>query len=407
VPDSERTRVLRYAYEQVLDATKHQDDKINRLLTAIAFLTGGALAVAGLNGAKFLTHPYYVGRYESPLALVAVGVFFVGVVATVLMLIGSLTTPLRLPSVPDPKRRTDPGPPRLPVTYASGDAKVSPIYFFEISKLSLGQWQTKWAKDLEAAVVSEEHDALVRETHNLAIRTEFKYTRTNEAVAVLSFALAALAAAAVLVLVAAAYPVGPIPLAAPLQASLSIVLGGYVWLQIRTSLRHRIQSVEELYWVYVQEKHGSAIRFWFPIAAAAVPVLLLSVTSSDWRWSLAIGVITLVPLGLFWRIRNDEREPAKSAKDDGPLIAAICLAVLYASVCWVSTVTEHAEVRLLASFATTIVVLIAAFVSSRGRTLKRLTDFQDSLGSAPADETAAPVLSSSDTTTDSRRPASI
>ena len=34
---------LRFAYAEVLDATKHQDAKIGRLLTAIAFLTAAAL----------------------------------------------------------------------------------------------------------------------------------------------------------------------------------------------------------------------------------------------------------------------------------------------------------------------------------------------------------------------------
>jgi len=374
--ENERTRVLRYAYEQVLDATKHQDDKINRLLTAIAFLTGGALAVAGLGGAAHLTRTHEVGPYELPLALIAVGVFFVGVVATVLMLIGSLTTPLRLPSVPAAKERDDPGPKRSARVFASPDAEVSPIYFFEISKLSLGQWQTKWTPSVEDRLLEEEHDALVRETHNLAIRTEFKYGRTNEAVAVLSFALATLAVAAVLVLVAAGTPSGAVPFDAPVKVALSIVLGGFVWLQIRTSMRHRIQSVEELYWVFVHEKRGGAIRGWFPVSAALVPVLILSADADDWRWSLAVAAFTAVPLALFWRIRSDERDPAETARRDGPLMASAVVAFIYANVCWVSSAANHAELRLYAAYGTTAVILAAAFVASRGRTMKRLDDFR-------------------------------
>lgn len=374
--EHERTRVLRYAYEQVLDATKHQDDKINRLLTAIAFLTGGALAVAGLGGATHLTRDYEVGPYELPLGLIAVGVFFVGVVATVLMLIGSLTTPLRLPSVPTAKERKDPGPAPSARVFASTDAELSPLYFFEISKLSLGQWQTKWTADVEERLLAEEHDALVRETHNLAIRTEFKYGRTNEAVAVLSFALATLAVAAVLVLVAAGSPGGAVPFGTPVKVALSFVLGGFVWLQIRTSMRHRIQSVEELYWVHVHEKHGSAIRGWFPVSAALVPVLILSADADDWRWSLAVALLTAVPLALFWRIRSDERDPGKRARADWPLVASSVVALVYANVCWVSSAAGHAELRLYAAYGTTIVILAAAFVASRGRTLKRLDDFR-------------------------------
>src|SRR4051794_32127601 len=33
------------AYKEVLDATKHQDDKVGRFLTAIAFLTTGSIAL--------------------------------------------------------------------------------------------------------------------------------------------------------------------------------------------------------------------------------------------------------------------------------------------------------------------------------------------------------------------------
>jgi len=39
------------SYDEVLDATKHQDDKVGRFLTAIAFLTTGSIAlIAAKNG---------------------------------------------------------------------------------------------------------------------------------------------------------------------------------------------------------------------------------------------------------------------------------------------------------------------------------------------------------------------
>ena len=49
----------------------------------------------------------------------------------------------------------------------------------------------------------ERNDSLVRETHNLAVRTEYKYQRSNAAVAVLSFALLSFVLSAILILVAA------------------------------------------------------------------------------------------------------------------------------------------------------------------------------------------------------------
>ena len=41
---AEKDDLARLSYAEVLDATKHQDDKIGRILGAIAFFVGGALA---------------------------------------------------------------------------------------------------------------------------------------------------------------------------------------------------------------------------------------------------------------------------------------------------------------------------------------------------------------------------
>lgn len=39
-----------FTYREVLDATKHQDDKVGRFLTAISFLTAGTVAVVLQSG---------------------------------------------------------------------------------------------------------------------------------------------------------------------------------------------------------------------------------------------------------------------------------------------------------------------------------------------------------------------
>src|ERR1700723_3669088 len=44
-PSDRYFEYARLSYTEVLDATKHQDDKIGRLLTAVAFLTVAALAM--------------------------------------------------------------------------------------------------------------------------------------------------------------------------------------------------------------------------------------------------------------------------------------------------------------------------------------------------------------------------
>lgn len=383
------TRIARYAYEQVLDATKHQDDKINRLLTAIAFLTGGAIALAGLNGATYLTMRFQFGRYELELALLAVGAFFVGVVATVLMLIGSLTTPLRLPSVPRLSGGDVPGPPRKHPVYASADAEMSPFYFYEISKLSFGQWQTKWTPAKEHALAAEETDALVRETHNLAVRTEYKYGRTTEAVAVLSFALAWLAIAAVLVLAAAGFEPGSVastgsgssptvPYDLWSQAALSLVLSGFVWLQIRTSIRHEVQSVEELDWVNRRRSFRRFVRFAFPVSASAVPTLLLSPVESP-SWSAFCTLVIIASFLLFVAIRADVRDPAESLRKDRALWASLVLMLVYAAGAWIGAKPGWGELRAVLASATTLVLLISALAASQARTRRRLAEFRKTL----------------------------
>jgi hypothetical protein len=377
-------RILRFTYDQVLDATKHQDDKINRLLTAIAFLTGGALALAALNGAEYLTRRYEFGHYRVPLALVAVGVFFVGVVATVLMLIGSLTTPLRLPGAPKPSAREDPGPARQDDYYLTKTAEASPIYFNEISVLSLGQWQTKWAAGHTHGLEREEREALVRETHNLAVRTQFKYKLTNEAVAVLSFALWSLAVAAVLVLVAAGYEREPVPFDVPARMSLAIVVGGYVWLQIRNALRTNTQTVEELNWLHEAKKGRHLFRSWFAVTSAAVPTLLLAVSSSCWTWLTLMTLAPLASLAALWKVRSDgkgnsaESFPAKKfriTEDKWFKIISCASAVVYASVAWVSSAFDHPELRIIAACSAPVVVLLAALWQSRTSTKKRLRKY--------------------------------
>jgi hypothetical protein len=183
----QRLALLEFSYKEVLDATKHQDDKINRLLTTVAFLTAAALALAGLQSGRPLSATFRVdGQYTLPLALIGLGGFLAGVTVSVIMLLASTTTPLTLPGRANsvtPDIRYVPGPRR------------SQSFFNEISETALPGWYYKWRAKVsdpnpDVPTLRREHnDSLVRETHNLAVRTQYKYHRSNEAVAVLAFAL--------------------------------------------------------------------------------------------------------------------------------------------------------------------------------------------------------------------------
>lgn len=92
----ERFDLAKLAYDEVLDATKHQDDKVGRFLTAIAFLTAAAIA--------FCTRSDVLGvRYDLDGSVPLPGVLFAGfivfVVVAVVFLLMALGQALRPPTV--------------------------------------------------------------------------------------------------------------------------------------------------------------------------------------------------------------------------------------------------------------------------------------------------------------------
>ncbi len=198
---------MRYSYEQVLDATKHQDDKIGRLLTAIAFLTAAALALAGFSDGKLLSANIDLGStlepIEVPLGLVFLSCYLIGVVITVIQLLGSLSTPLMLPGLDGSKDTIK-------------NAHPSTVYFLEIEKNSREEWKEVISADV-ASLEARQVDALRREVLNLAQRTSFKYNRSTEALAALTWSLICLALVVVCVVIAAmSNPPGePITLGVP------------------------------------------------------------------------------------------------------------------------------------------------------------------------------------------------
>src|SRR5918992_871165 len=189
-----KLKVIIWSYFAVFGATKHQDDKIGRLLTSIAFLTAATLALAALSSANFVTRQFSVPPVNLPLGLISLAVFLVGMIFTVMLLLTSLATPLRLPGLTEYSGRP-------PMDWVAG-VEASQSYFREISTVALHEWERKWdapVRELER----ERLVSLVRETHNLGVRTNAKYDRTTECVALLSSSLLAFALAVVFVATAA------------------------------------------------------------------------------------------------------------------------------------------------------------------------------------------------------------
>ena len=168
-----RLQLLKEAYEEVLDATKHQDDKVGRLLTASAFWTAGSMALLGL-GQGTLTSRTWAYRGENVGHLV----IWLGICYIVLMcaasatLIASIMTPLRLAG---PAGNSSATPAKEPTQ----------IYFAGIAQETLSAWEERWTQQATSRLLQQRRDNYIKETHNLAVRASHKYARTNEAVAIL------------------------------------------------------------------------------------------------------------------------------------------------------------------------------------------------------------------------------
>lgn len=180
--EEDRFRLAQESYKEVLDATKHQDDKIGRFLTAIAFLFTGT--VAFLARTEVLGVRYQLDAHVLPLPAILIGLFLVLSVFSVMLLLTGLGPNLKLP-LPE-RERDENGEP----------LRTSRLYFYSISGMTPEQWKDLWRPPHPS--ISDMTDTYVDETHNLATKTDFKYSRTNEARALFTLGLMFLALAVVL-----------------------------------------------------------------------------------------------------------------------------------------------------------------------------------------------------------------
>jgi hypothetical protein len=273
----QKLEMIGYSYAEVLDATKHQDDKIGQLLTSVAFLTAATLALAALDSGNFIARRFAVEPYKLPLALIALVVFLVGVAWSVMLLLASLSTPLRVPGLTRPKRDNK------PMQWVK-NVRTSQIYFYEISRVSVSQWEDKWSAPVED-LRQERLRSLIRETHNLGVRTRAKYDRTTEAVGLLSLALLAFALSIVFVAIVAATPSSSEPIALNLWQRLLIgwVIGCYAWLQTLGQIRYNRQAVDEVPDSDIRslERRKSRAEICY---AVAIGLLMIDMLEFDKSW---------------------------------------------------------------------------------------------------------------------------
>jgi hypothetical protein len=406
-----RTEMLEFTYREVLDATKHQDDKINRLLSAIAFLTAASLALGNLDSAAGIQTKFRIAAHVSiQLGLVVLGAFLIGVLASVVILITSLTVPLRFPGGAKPALP--------PVHYASPDVETSPIYFTEIASTSPQQWYAKWRQPAER-LITERHEALIRETHNLAVRTDFKYQQTREAVSILTFALLSLALSVVLVICGiTSAPAHRNGVAAPTvqmnlttRVLLGLTLGAYVALHLYAVARERRQTVVERS-TFATRKIGVArgfLRTLSPVVVGAVPAVLIAVPfSSTLTWAIVAVALPAVSATVFIAAlprvdeselllqRKSEKIPIQRLKypptlpDNNPAEEVkkvnarftnlarigVAIAACYIVVDVFSLCGDRYWVQLIAAYAAGLVLLAASLVQSARSRHRQVADWQ-------------------------------
>ncbi|MDQ1436850.1 MAG: hypothetical protein QOK43_479 [Acidimicrobiaceae bacterium] len=206
-----RFELAQLAYKEVLDATKHQDDKVGRFLSAIAFLTGAAIAFATRK--EILEIKYDVGgKIALPAGLFLVFVVLVLVAVTVFLF--GMGQTLRLPGASSPGK--------TPLAR-------SRLFFMSIADKPRDDWEAMWSDDIDVTRLrSEMTSNLVIETHNLAVRADQKYQRSGEAQAVFTISLVAFGLGFVLALRAETTDVGRvIPWNLTSRALATFVIAGF------------------------------------------------------------------------------------------------------------------------------------------------------------------------------------
>lgn len=330
----DKTELLEASYKEVLDATKHQDDKIGRLLTAIAFLTAAALALANLGSGRYIRAEFDFGASSYKLGMLALAVFLICVFLSVVLLVTSFATPLRLPGLKSPETGTAPA-----VKWVNG-VKGSQIYFSEIAALSLDKWEKKWS-GTKLQLEEERAQSLLLETHNLSVRTNFKYLRTSEGISVFAIAMLGFGLAVLFITLAVTgepdtatagdrvtLTVGP-----TLRLWVSLITIGYVALHLFSRIRYNYQATYEGYrrGGGVGELLYAAGQFAVLLTASTyIGVLLLNPPQEDvspcWLALLALGGLFALATSQLCRPGDESKAYVRAIKVlVGTVVGAVAL----------------------------------------------------------------------------------
>ncbi|WP_159046639.1 hypothetical protein [Streptomyces sp. XY413] len=342
--------LLEASFDEVLDAIKHMDDKIGRLLTSVAFLTAATLALASLATAKYFGHDFDITPFDPPMALISITVFLLGVFIAVMLLLAGLTAPIGVPGLTgdpaqDPRPNTGDAAQRSTgiggtesgsnsaAGASAGERRISQLWFLRIAEATRGEWEDEWKSDDRAK--RREWD-LIRETQNLARRATFKHDRIREAVAILSISLLAFAVSVVFTAAAASFCPADgssckssvsVTLDALHRYTLSVLFAAYILVQIGIPARHAMQSIAPA--VRVEDRRQWDKHHWKSCYAVSAAVLVGAILAHpglpDVIWILLVAVSAVSSILAFnFSIKGEEREAWKTVG----IIVATCAATV-------------------------------------------------------------------------------
>ncbi|MFE6835110.1 hypothetical protein ACFVFI_09790 [Streptomyces sp. NPDC057705] len=344
-----KLELLQASFDEVLDAIKHMDDKIGRLLTSVAFLTAATLALASLAAAKYLGHDFDIAPFDPPMALISITVFLLGVFIAVMLLLAGLTAPIGVPGLTgDPAQdpRPSTGDPAQHFTGTdgmesernsvvrspSGERRISQLWFLRIAEATRKEWEDEWAS--EDRVKNREGD-LISETQNLARRATFKHDRIREAVSILSISLLAFAVSVVFTAAAASFcPADgtscksvPVTLDALHRYTLSVLFASYVLVQIGIPARHAMQSIAPA--VMDGERRQWRKNRWKLFYAVSAAILVGAILAHpglpDLIWILLVAISAVASIVAFYSsVKEEKRKVWKAAA----MVVATCAATV-------------------------------------------------------------------------------
>jgi len=183
-----KSEVFEKSYDEVLAALKHQDDKLNRTLTALAFLTAAAIALFTNYASKLHTVRF---QHEPPIPVTTFFfvVFLGAALFALLFALAAIGPSDALPKLEWPQRERQKKPEKGPKQGQQKESRESLIFYARI--LNDPKWDTYIKQDpswLRETLASNLH----AEAKLLSHRVAYKVARSRESSACVQLAVLAL-----------------------------------------------------------------------------------------------------------------------------------------------------------------------------------------------------------------------